>query len=227
MSEAPQSPIPPAPPGWTEAMQGKQDHTKRIAAGKKAFVVLFLIFFGAFLWLYILYNISHSKKTPAVEHAAVPHGGVPVASAPPMVGMPAAAPAPFMGSTAPAHFGAPRGMTSEQGMAPMPQTGFAPQPALQALPAQPAYMPMHGNPYAQASLPGGYATQPFANPYGAPQQPYAAPPSPYAPAGYHAPRLGDMTISAPREFRHAIGMPGGVPSPPASVAQRSRTVVNR
>lgn len=46
---------------WNQAMQGDSFWASVLKIDRRPFMVLSLMFFGAFTWLYILYNIHHSE----------------------------------------------------------------------------------------------------------------------------------------------------------------------
>lgn len=199
MTESNQPPLA-APPGWTEAMQGKVPNEKRKAAAKRAFIVVSLTFFGMFMWLYILYNLGHQKKANNNETQSA-NTAVPVT--------PASAPAPAPAQTASmaaSPFGMPRGATPET---------YAAQPNNMMMGA--AYQPQQA------------AMMPVAPSYGEPALAPAMGYSPYPQAGFRETvpaQRGGVTMSAPREFRHAIGV-AGLGIEPATPGQRQRTVVSR
>jgi hypothetical protein len=196
MSEPNQTPIG-APPGWAEAMQGKGDNSKRAAASKRIMLVLSLTFFGMFLWLYVLYNLGHSKPKSEIPTAnsAVPLGNMPLQGAPMPEGGFAGGP-----TSVASPFGIPRGAAP---------AGYA-QQGVETAPYQPT---------------SAFAAQPYpAMPIQSAQ--YAAPttfgqPIPAVPA----PR-GGVTMTAPRDFRHSIGISGGA-VPASTPGQRQRMVVSR
>lgn len=61
-------------PNWSKAIEGDKSFGGRFrAVDRKPFMFMFLMFFGAFCWFYILYNIHHrgdSKHTSNSEHGA-------------------------------------------------------------------------------------------------------------------------------------------------------------
>jgi hypothetical protein len=220
-----------APPGWTEAMQGKVGNANRVKASKRVFVVLSLTFFGIFMWLYIIYSLGHPKKAQSAG------GETPVtASAPVGAEMGGAVQSGMPVAAAMSPFGMPRGAEAAmaQGM-PQGQGMLAQSQAMPGVPQGQAMSQGQGM-NAAYGVPTG-AFNPYATAAYTPNQaaggPAAAPGAGFSPAmGGPIPLVpqnrGGVTITAPREFRHGVGVAGGsLPGMPTIASQRMRTFVSR
>ena len=198
-----------APPGWTEAMQGKTSNANRVKASKRVALILSVAFFGIFLWLYVIYSLGHPKKSVANAEPVTAASSQMEQTTTPLAGQ---VPTPIAASP----FGVPRGV----------ETGVA------QTPVNPGYgLPgATANPYAAASYAPNAATaapNPITdapNPSGVlPLSPAMGGPVPIVP-----PTRGGVTITAPRDFRHAVGIAGGsMPGMPTVPSQRMRIFVSR
>jgi hypothetical protein len=215
----PAQPANPPLPAWNQAI-AKAKPVRAIP--KRAFVILFLIFFGSFCWLYLLYQLHH--KDAEKSHTAIldfqpnsppnnnrlftAHPSEPPHAIPAQSGYPQYAGSSFVsGSVNPAMFGAPR--------SDMSGTGYSGAGAYMPAGYGPSQMP------AQAQYGYGHPT-PSGAPYGVP---YGAPTS-LSPVQAMAPATFSSTteLVGPRSLRHAVGAPLGY----APLANgRQRMLVNR
>lgn len=200
-------------PAWSQAMQGKGGNAKRTAVSKRVFIVMSLTFFGCLLWLYIIYNLSHSTAKTGGSEAPITSASA--ITAPPPAAQLMTAPA----ATGPAfsRFGTPRQLDATAYTPPAAVSGASPYGILtpSQQPLQPGMMPAN----ATTMLP----------PPAAAGMPAQAPVPIYGAAGYGHRRDSTLAISAPREYRHALGVApqaaagGGLAAP----AARQRVFVAR
>lgn len=178
-------------PNWTTAMQGGP----KKKFDRRPFIILFLIFFGSFSWLYILYNLSHGTEktsTKPTDDAHLHEQGEPAA--------PALTPPPMAAGTGYGAF--PQGAPAVPYGAPQaaPQQMMAPQSSYQASPYQTAPQTYGTPPAPQYMAPPAVAGDIQAGPSGMPIDPQLQ--ASFTQAAAMNP---NQAISAPRNYRHALG----------------------
>jgi hypothetical protein len=206
-------------PSWNEALAQK---SRKLRQGdKRAFLMIFLVFFGAFCWLYLLYALHHKDAVKAhtalvdlsQKNSSNSNGNrlfsATTQSPQPEPGATQAYTPAQAGAYNPAAFGSPRTDIAYPTQ-PSYATGFnqtVGQAANQSVQAQ------YAQAYASAGAPYG-VTSPYTS--ASPAVPVQA----MVPANFNP----NSSIVGPRSLRHAVGVPTGFGAAPAG---RLRMVVNR
>jgi len=130
-------------PDWAQAMQGKSKGPLP-AASKRIFIIVSMIFFGAFLWLYVIYNLRHSPTSEQKTAAAQAPAAIEMTQGLQPFGMPRGAQPPgSQGQYVPMH-GTPVAMQSVPSLMPVAQ-------GLQAAPTQLPGAGLMGEPVPDAA----------------------------------------------------------------------------